>query len=324
MGKPIILVLEPFEPESHRLLESVGEVRLGPKSRAYSEKELMNEVSNVSALVITSRDSISRGIINSARFLQIIAKCGSKPSNVDLDAATARGVPVTWTPWANPVSVAEHTVALMLVLLKKVFLTMTDLRRGEWRKESVKTLELSGKTVGIIGLGHIGFEVAKRLKNFECKLVYFDPYVSAGRGDEIGARKVQLGELLEQADVVTLHCQLNAETRHMIGKDQLTKMRKTSYLVNTARSSLVDEGALVKALEKGEIAGAGIDVFDPEPVKPTNPLLSLDNVVVTPHTAAWSHEALIREAMGAAEEVVRVLRGEMPTNVVNPQCFKEK
>jgi D-3-phosphoglycerate dehydrogenase len=322
--KAIILVLEPFEAESHRLLEAVGEVRFGPRNRAYSEKELITEVSDVSALVITSRDSISKQIIDSAKFLKIIAKCGSKPSNVDIDAATRRRVPVTWTPGANPVSVAEHTVALMLALLKKVFLAMTSLRQGEWRKESVKTLELSGKTVGIIGLGHIGFEVAKLLKNFGCNLVYFDPYISGERGDKIGVQKIGLNELLERADIVTLHCQLNAETRHMIGENQLRRMKNTAYLVNTARGSLVDERALVKALEKGQIAGAGIDVFDEEPVRPTNPLLSLDNVVVTPHMAAWSREAPIREAIGAAEEVIRVLRGETPTNVVNPECLGKR
>lgn len=324
MERPLILVLEPFDTESHSLLEAAGgEVRLGRKDRAYTEPELIREVALASAIVITSRDKITRNVIESAQHLKIIAKCGAKPSNVDLDAATEHGIAVTWTPGSNPVSVAEHALTLMLLLLKKVIPTMTALKEGEWRKESVKASELAGKTVGIVGLGQAGYQLAQLLRHFSCRVLYFDPYVPEERGREVNAEPVDLNYLLEVSDLVSLHCQLSDETRHMIDEQQLRRMKTTAYLVNTARGPLVNEQALIRALREGWIAGAGLDVFEEEPAMCTNPLFALPNVVVTPHMAGWTHEALRREACWAAEEVIRVLKGEPPRNVVNPAYVQQ-
>lgn len=316
---PLVVVLEPSDMESHEMMSRVGVVRYGPVDRAYSQDQLIEELSNASAVVVTSRDKITRDIIASAPNLKIIAKCGAKPANVDLDAATEYGVPVTWTPGSNPTSVAEHALTLMLALLKEVPATTIQLRQGGWRTDQLKASELAEKTVGIVGLGQSGYRLAQILNAFNCRILCYDPYVSSDKAGEVGAEQVDLDTLLASSDVVSLHCQMCAETHHMIDEGQLRKMRRSAYLINTGRGPLVNEEALFRALKGNWIAGAGLDVFEVEPAQKGNPLFALPNVIATPHMAGWTHEALRRETEGASEEVIRVLTGQAPLNVANAE-----
>jgi len=322
IDRPLIVIFE--HEEYNKILEKIGQVRLVAKNEAYTEDELIKEISNASAIVISSKIKITRKIIESAPKLKIIAKCGGKPDNVDLDVATSHGIFVTWTPGSNPISVAEHTVALMLLLLKKVFPTMMALKEGKWIQRLVKASELMGKTVGLIGLGQVGYHVARLLQNFNCCILYFDPYVSKKRAKEVNAEEATLDYLLKESDIISLHCQLNSETRHMIAEPQLFSMKKTAHIVNTSRGALINEQDLLKALKEDRIAGAGLDVFEEEPVTLNNPLISLPNVVVTPHMAGVTFECFSRETQMFSEEVLRVLNGEPAINALNPECINLK
>ena len=307
-----IFITEPKEHPSLEILRSIGEVRMGHRDQRYSETELAAELRDCDAVLITSRDRVTRAVIDAAPRLQVISKYGARPENVDLEAAAVRGIRVLCTPWSNPDSVAEHTILLTLALLRHLCDARSHLRNGGWRNQLPMGTELTGKVVGLVGLGNVGSKVAEKLGGFGVQLLAFDPYTSAERAATANARLVDLDTLLVQADVVTLHAMVTPETRHMIGESQLRKMRPSSVLINTARGALVDQAALVKALDQGWIGGAGIDVFEEEPVAADNPLLAMKTVLATPHIAANTTEAMDRELTWAAEDVKRVLLGESP------------
>lgn len=319
-----IVVVEQFEHDSHMLMSEVGDIVWGDASKTYTdEDELIELIKDAVAVVITSRGKFSKKVISAAEDLRIIAKCGAPPNNVDIPAATELGIPVTWTPGSNSTSVAEHALTLMMSILKHLPITMKGLKQGTWHTEALKACELTNKTVGIVGLGQAGFKLTELLKPFNTKIIGFDPYINP---EKLASSNVQLVDdidvLLKSSDIVTLHCHMCEETHHFMNEDKLNKMKETAYLVNTGRGGLVDEKALYKALTDGKIAGAALDVFEVEPAQKDNPLFALDNVVMTPHMAGWTKEALIREAKGASEEVIRVLKGGKPVNVANPDYIK--
>lgn len=317
-----IVVVESVEFESHKLMESVGEVRFGNAASTYTdEDELIELIESADAIVITSRGVFSKRVISSASKLKIIAKCGARPNNVDIKTASELEIPVTWTPGSNAVSVAEHAITLMMSILKLVPKTMNGLKKGKWHTEEDKANELMNKTVGIVGFGQAGSYLTKFLHPYEVEMLVYDPYVSKEKIDSTGAKKVDLETLLTKSDLVTLHCQMCEETHHLINKERLDVMKESAYLVNTARGGLIDETALYEALSNKRIAGAALDVFAVEPASKDNPLFSLENILITPHMAGWTKEALVREARGASEEVIRVLSGKMPKNIVNPEYF---
>ena len=320
-----IIVVEPFETKSHLLMSQVGNVRFGDTTCTYTnEDELIDLIGDAAAVVTTSRGKYTLKVISAAKKLRIIAKCGALPNNVDLNAATKCGIPETWTPGSNAVSVAEHALTIILSLLKKLPQTMQDLKQGEWHTEDKKAEELSNKTVGIVGFGQAGYHLSKLLVPYDVRILCFDPYIPKDKILSSGAKPVDLSTLLSSCDVVSLHCHMCEETFHLINKDALRKMKNTAFLVNTGRGPLVDESALWTALKEKWIAGAGLDVFEIEPAQKDNPLFQLDNILITPHMAGWTQEALIREAKGASEEVIRVLNGKAPLNVANPEYIKYK
>ena len=321
VGK-IAFVLEPSDGVSHDILRQVAEVRVGRRDGKYTEEDLLASASDVDALLITSRDGVSRRVMEGCRRLRIIAKYGARPHNVDLQAATELGIAVTYTPGSNQVSVAEHALMMILALLKRLAPSMDAQKRGQWRNDLLPTTELSGKVVGIVGLGQTGSELAKRLPAFEVTAVGFDPWVSRERAEALKVRMVSLEDLISIADVVTLHCDLNRETEHLINRQRLHQMKRCAYLVNTARGGLVGTTALRDALAEGRIAGAALDVFEDEPTAADNPLWRLANVIHTPHMAGVSHEATGRERLWAAEEVVRVLTGQPPKYALNPDYVR--
>ncbi len=327
MTRPRVLLLEAKDEERFdffRQLNEVAELSFENKEGGYTEDDLVEMIGPYDAVMITSQHAITSRVIAAAPKLKIIVKRGAKPENVDYEAATKKGIVVAWTPGVNYVAVAEHAVMLMLCLAKKTIPQMERLRGGAWRESDAGLQELCGKTIGIVGLGGIGRALCRMVGDFDVKFLAYDPYISPAQAKEVDVNLVSLEDLLRQSDYVTLHATLTEETRHLIGEKELSMMKKTAHLINTARGGLIDESALLKAVREGEIAGAGLDVFEPEPPEHENQLLHLPNVVVTPHMAGWSDEAVYREQKEAALEVKLVLEGESPRYPINPEALENK
>lgn len=319
-----VFIPEVICEETHEILAKVAEVKVGKRDGEYSEEELIEEVNDVDAVLTTSRNRFTRKVIESAEKLKIISKYGGKPGNIDIKSATEKGIIVTWTPDTYEDSVAEHTVALILALNKKICFMTRHVRNGLWRNKSVTVLhELLGKTVGIIGLGSIGSKVMKKLKGFDVELLGYvrNTLQKMELYKDGGISFVDLGVLLDRADIVTIHVTLTEETRGLIGEKELRQMKKSAFIINTSRGPIIDELALVEALKKGWIAGAALDVFESEPPSYNNPLLSLDNVIFSPHIAAWTHESLRKQASMATEDVIDFLEGKRPKHILNPEVF---
>lgn len=256
--------------------------------------------------------------------LKVIARPGIGVDRIDIPEATRRGILVVNTPDAPTESTAEHAVALLLALAKHVVLGDRKMREGYLLREQMPLgTEVRGQVLGIVGLGRVGRRVAEICgQGLKMQVIAYDPYVSKEQATSLGATLLSdLDTLLARADFVTLHTPLTRETYHLIGERELSLMKQGAYLINTSRGPVVDEGALVRALESGHLAGAALDVFDPEPPLPDNPLFHLPNVVVTPHIASYTDRAEEAMCAGAAEQVLQVLRGERPPFLVNPEAW---
>ncbi len=292
-----VIVTEPIHPDGIDLLRRECEVVELPPGA--DEGDLLSQGLEADAL-------ITRGWIRVTREF--------------LEAAAEHEVLVFNTPTALTESVAEMTVALILSLLRRVVAADGAVRRGEWERKysDLVGVELMGKTVGILGLGRIGSAVARRLKGFDVNLLYYDKVERREVEEELGIRRVGLEELLSTSDIITLHVPLTPETHHMISSREFDLMKDGAYLVNLARGRVIDEEALMEALRSGKLAGAALDVFEEEPPRRDNPLLSLENVILTPHIGASTREAMRRMALQSAEGVLTALRGGIPPNVVKP------
>jgi len=309
-----VLICDPIAEDGIALLREAGlevEERLG-----LSPQELAQVVSPYVALIVRSQTRVTREVIEAGRSLQVIGRAGTGVDNIDVQAATERGVIVVNAPTGNTTSAAEHTIALMLALARKIPQADATLRQGRWERGRFMGVEVRGKTLGIIGLGQVGSEVARRARGLEMRVIAHDPYVPPERARVLGVELVGLEELLRQADFVTVHTPLTEATRGLIGEEELRMMKPTARLINTARGGVVDEEALVRALKEGWIAGAALDVFSREPLT-EHPLFGLENVVLTPHLGASTAEAQERVAVDVAEQVLAVLRGEPARYAVN-------
>ncbi len=240
-----VFIPEPEWEESHKVLEEIAEVKVGKPGVEYTEDRLIREMENVDALIITSQHRVTKKVMEAANRLKLIVKYGSKPGidNVDYEAATEKGIVVCYTLGANSDSVAEHTIALILALLKRLRVTSSQLRQGKWRDRSLLGYELLGKTVGIIGLGTIGFKVAEKIRGFRVEILAYDPYVLKECAKQVCARLVDLKTLLEESDIITIHAPLTEETVHLIGEKELKLIKKSAFVVNTARVEIIDEKA---------------------------------------------------------------------------------
>jgi D-3-phosphoglycerate dehydrogenase len=307
------------DPRLKTLLEqSVGEVLYNPLPRALSSEELIPLVEGVDGF-IAGLDRIDASVIRAAARLKVIARYGVGLDNVDMEAATAKGIVVTNTPGANSAAVAELALALILGLTRGVCKALESTRSGLWPRLSGAGLK--GKTVGILGFGRIGKEAALRLKGFDCRVLVFDPQVQAQEAASHGVIWVQLEELLEKSDIVSLHVPLTPSTRGMVDKEFLGKMKRGSFLVNTARGELLDEEALLSALQEGRLAGAALDCLSEEPPPKDHPLLQDPRVMVTPHMGAHTDQATSAMGWMSLEACLVVLKGERPAHVVNPQVY---
>ena len=270
--------------------------------------------------------AISAEQIAQATSVKLIQMPGVGYERIDVEAAHARGIPVAITPEGTIVGVSEHVVLLILALYKHLIEAHNALKDGRWIHNDLRhtALMLQGKRVGIVGMGRIGREVAKRLGGFDVELVYHDIYrASADVEQALGLTYLPLDDLLATADVITLHVFLAEGSKHLIGTRELALMKSTAILINTSRGGVVDEVALYTALKSRRIAAAGLDVFEVEPTPPDNPILELSNVVVTPHMATANRDAMIQKSQACYANFQRVLRGESPINTVQPYTAVE-
>ncbi len=280
-----------------------------------TDSPLEEIVGDYDALIVRSATKVTADIIERATNLKVIGRAGVGVDNVDVDAATRRGIVVANAPESNVVSAAEHAVGLLLALARNIPQAHAALVAGRWERSKWGGVELADKVLGVLGFGRIGRQVARRALGLQMKVVAYDPFVSAERFRELGVESATFDEVLERADFLTLHLPLNDETRHSIDADAIGRMRDGARLVNAARGELVDEAAVVAALESGKLGGAAIDVFSKEPYD--GPLLSAPNIVVTPHLAASTEEAQDRAGVIVAEQVAAALEGGLVTNAVN-------
>jgi D-3-phosphoglycerate dehydrogenase len=310
------------DPSLRSTLEkTVGEVVYNPVARPLRSPELLLLAKDADGY-IAGLDQIDSSVIEAAGRLQVIARYGVGIDQVDVRAATQRGIVVTNTPGANSVAVAELAIALMLALGRRICRADQATRSGEWPRYS--GVGLRAKTVGLVGFGAIGREVASRLKAFGCRIAVADPCVGPDCMDTYAVQLVPLEELLASSDFISLHASLNASTSRLVDHGFLKKMKKGAFLVNTARGELIDEDALCDALEKGHLAGAALDCFREEPPAPDHPLLRFPQVIVTPHTGSHTDEATNTMGWMSLRDCLAVLSGERPTHVVNPEVYDRR
>ncbi|NJE76476.1 hydroxyacid dehydrogenase [Thermococcus sp. ES12] len=273
------------------------------------EEKLVELVGDVDAIIVRSKPRVTRKVIEAAPKLKVIGRAGVGLDNIDLEAAKERGIKVVNSPGASSRSVAELAVALMFAVARKIAFADRKMREGIWAKKQCMGMELEGKTLGIVGFGRIGYSIAKIARALGMNVLLYDPYPNEERAREVGGKFVPLEELLKESDVVTLHVPLVEQTYHLINEERLRLMKPTAILINAARGAVVDTSALVKALQGGWIAGAGLDVFEEEPLPKDHPLTKLDNVVLTPHIGASTVEAQMRAGVQVAEQIVEILKG---------------
>jgi D-3-phosphoglycerate dehydrogenase / 2-oxoglutarate reductase len=305
-----VLIREPIAEAGVELLRSRYEVDED------GDSDLAKTIGEYDAIVIRSATKLTSDLIERAEKLKVIGRAGVGVDNVDVEAATRRGIVVANAPESTVVSAAEHTVGLLLALSRNIPQAYAALKDGRWERSRYGGLELADKMLGVLGFGRIGQQVARRASGLQMRVVAYDPFVAKERFRELGAERIESPEeLYAAADFVTLHLPLTDETRGSVGAKAFAAMKPGARLVNAARGELVDEDALVEALRSGHLAGAALDVFSVEPY--SGPLLELDSVVVTPHLAASTEEAQDRAGVIVAEQVVAALDGDLVTNAVN-------
>ncbi|MGY1986235.1 phosphoglycerate dehydrogenase [Blastococcus sp. SYSU DS0669] len=312
---PVVLIAEELAPGALVALGTDVEIRhVDGADRA----ALLPALAEAAAVVVRSATRIDAEALAAAPRLQVVARAGIGLDNVDVAAATGRGVLVVNAPTANVVSAAEHAVALLLAAARHIPAADASLRAGRWDRSAFTGVELAGKTVGVVGLGRIGQLVAQRLAAFDVELVAHDPYIQPGRAAQLGVRLVSLEELLRESDVLTIHLPRTPETLGLIGAAELAATKRGVVVVNAARGGLVDEAALADALRTGQVGAAGLDVFAEEPCT-GSPLFDLPNTVVTPHLGASTAEAQDKAGTAVARSVRLALRGEFVPDAVNVQ-----
>jgi D-3-phosphoglycerate dehydrogenase len=265
--------------------------------------ELRDALADCAGLVVRSETKVTADLLDSATSLRVVGRAGVGVDNIDVPAATERGIVVMNAPDGNTITTAEHTIALLIALARRIPQANISLKSGHWDRKSFIGVELQGKTLGVIGLGRIGRTVAARARAFGMKIVAFDPFIAPEQARDLEIELAPLNELFASADFITIHTPLTAETRGLIGRDAFARMKQGVRIINCARGGLVDEGALYDAITSGNVAGAALDVFAEEPPSPNHPLLALDQVIATPHLGASTTEAQEGVAYTVAEQM---------------------
>ncbi|MEB3760030.1 MAG: NAD(P)-binding domain-containing protein [Desulfurococcales archaeon] len=331
MPKPKVFATRKLPGNVFERLSEYYEVEVWPEYTAPPYEVLIEKAKQSDALITLLTDKIDCNLLESAQpRLRIVSQYAVGYDNIDIECATRLGVYVTNTPGVLTDATADLTWALIMAITRRIVEADKFVRSGEWYRSGtgwhpmmLLGFEITGKTLGIIGMGRIGRAVAQRAKGFRMRIIYYDKYrLPEEMEKELGAEYVDLETLLREADVISIHTPLTPETYHMIGEEQLKKMKKTAYLVNTSRGKVIDTEALVKALKEKWIAGAALDVFEEEPISPDHPLTKLDNVVLTPHIGSATWETRTRMADIVAENLIAFAKGEVPPTLVNKDVLK--
>jgi D-3-phosphoglycerate dehydrogenase len=292
-----------------------------------SPEELLNTIEEYDGIIVRSRTKVTREVIEKAKNLKIIARAGVGVDNVDVEAATEKGIMVVNAPESTSITVAEHTLGLMLSTARKIAIADKSVKENKWEKSRFMGVELRNKTLGVVGMGRIGSQVVSRCKAFEMDTIVYDPYLPNEIAKQMGVQLADLETVLKEADFITIHVPLTDETKHLISTKEIDMMKDSAVIVNCARGGIIDEDALYEGLSNNKIGGAALDVYEKEPPE-NSKLLELDNIVCTPHIAASTKEAQRDAAIIVANEVVEVLKGGTPKNVLNmpvvdPQTYKQ-
>jgi D-3-phosphoglycerate dehydrogenase len=311
---PRVLISDKLSPGAIEIFRARGvEVEV---ATGLSPAELRARIGEFDGLAIRSATKVTRELLDAAPRLRVVGRAGIGVDNVDVTSATARGVVVMNTPHGNSVTTAEHAIAMMFALARQLPEASASTKAGKWEKNRFLGVELTGKTLGLIGAGNIGSIVADRANGLRMKVVAYDPFLSEARAVEIGVEKVSLDDLVARADIVTLHVPLTSETRNILSRERLFALRKGARVINCARGGLLDEAALAEALQSGHLAGAALDVFETEPAT-ESPLFGLENVVCTPHLGAATSEAQEKVALQIAEQMSDFLLTGAVSNAIN-------
>lgn len=312
-----ILITDEVAEEAVNLLKERHEVVF----EELRGEDLAREIGKYDALMVRSATKVTRDIIERAERLKVIGRAGIGVDNIDVDAASEKGIYVVNSPTGSTRSVAELTFALMFALARHIHRADATMRQGIWAKKKLKGIELLGKTLGLIGSGNIAREVAKMANCLGMKVLVYSPHCTQEKASEMGAELKSLEDIFRESDFVSLHIPKTEETYHMVDERLLSLMKPTAYLINVARGGVVDEDALYKVLKEGKIAGAALDVYEKEPPE-KSPLFELENVVFTPHIGAATKEGQIRAGVICAEQILKVLDGKEPDYWVNKDRMK--
>jgi D-3-phosphoglycerate dehydrogenase len=311
-----VLVTDPISDLGLQQLNEADDVVVDKKT-GLKEDELAAIIGDYDALLVRSQTKVTDRIMEAGKKLKVIGRAGVGVDNIDLEAATKRGIVVINAPDGNTIATCELTFAMMMSTARQIPQAYKKTVSGEWDRKSFVGVELRAKVLGIIGMGRIGSEVAKRAKVFGMEVIGYDPFLTQDRAEKMGVKLGSVNEIAKQADFITVHTPLTPETRHIIGKAQFAMMKKGVRIINCARGGIVDEVALVDAINQGIVAGAAFDVYEEEPPAADHPFLNHPQIIVTPHLGASTIEAQENVAIDVSEEVLHILRNEPFKNAVN-------
>lgn len=311
--RPVIVISDAIHPAARERLAAAATI---VDVDGTDIPALLTAVRDADALVVRSETEVTEEVITAAQNLKVVSRAGTGVDNIDLDAATRAGVLVLNAPGANAISAAEHTIALLLAVTRQIVLADTSTRAGRWERKKMRPIDLAGRTAGIVGLGRVGSQVARRLQAFDMRLLAYDPYITPQRFTELGVAPVDYQTLIERSDVITFHVPENAETTNFLDREALTHVKPGAIIITAARGGVVDQAALAEALAAGRVAGAGVDVFPEEPCT-ESPLFTQATAVLTPHIGGSSAEALAAVGEVISTTTLAALRGEAVPNAVN-------
>jgi D-3-phosphoglycerate dehydrogenase len=308
-----VLATDAVSEEGIECLRACAQVDVLPTPKP---EDLIKIIGGYEGLIVRSQTQVTDKVIEAGKKLMVIGRAGVGIDNINVDAATQRGIVVVNAPTGNTISAAEHTIGLMMALARHIPQGNASLKSGKWDRNKFMGIEVRGKTLGVIGLGNIGSEVARRARGMEMRVLGCDPFVSGDRAAQIQVTMVPFEQLIKESDFITVHIPLNAQTKSLIGAKEIAMMKPTTRLINCARGGIIDEEVLAKSVAEKRIAGAAIDVFTKEPMT-DSPLFKVDNIIVTPHLGASTEEAQVTAARDVAEQIVDVLNGRPARYAVN-------
>ncbi len=311
-----VLVCDGITKEGEQILKSAKNIEAVIYNKL-SKDELMKIVADFDALAVRSATKVTAEVMDAAKKLKIVGRAGIGVDNIDVSAATKRGIVVMNTPGGNTVTTAEHTIAMMMAVTRKIPAATMSMKAGKWEKNAFMGRELYNKTLGVLGLGNIGSIVADRAKGLKMNVIAYDPFINPEVAAKKGVELVSLDELFKRSHYITIHVPLLEETKNLINKENIAKMKDGVFIINCARGGIVNEKDLYEAMVSGKVAGAAFDVFEQEPTPPDNPLLSLDNFVCTPHLGASTEEAQVNVSIAVAEQIIDFLERGIIVNAVN-------